>query len=38
MPEAIAALMFAVEYAGDLMLCIGAVTFLVLINLDHGLN
>lgn len=38
MTEAISALMFAVEYAGDLMLCIGAVTFIVLINLDHGLD
>ena len=38
MTEAIATIMFAVEYAGDLMLCIGAVTFMVLINLDHGLD
>lgn len=38
MTEAIASLMFVVEYAGDLLLCIGAITFLVLINLDHGLD
>ncbi len=38
MTEAITAILFAVEYAGDLLLCIGAVTFIVLINLDHGLD
>lgn len=38
MTEAIASLMFVVEYAVDLLLCIGVVTFMVLINLDHGLN
>lgn len=38
MTEAITAIIFAVEYAGDLLLCIGVVTFMVLINLDHGLD
>ena len=38
MTEAITAILFAVEYAGDLLLCIGAITFLVLINLDNGLD
>lgn len=38
MTEAITAIIFAVEYAGDFLLCIGVVTFMVLINLDHGLD
>lgn len=38
MTEAIATLMLAVEYAGDMLICIGAVTFLVLLKIDHGIN
>ncbi len=38
MTEAITAILFAVEYAGDQRRGIGAVTFIVLLNIDHGLD